>query len=297
LNKDSNHVVAVKDIKNGVVTYVANIKSADGEMLTGQISVKDLENGVYITEDGLLKAVDGGDVAPFKFNGQALVSPEDSMSDGISDIAIVKNVFGLDDIEMANMDRETVKLLGNIIKAVSNPDTSSKEVTAVWNLADKNVDGLAQLIGLDNFKNATKEDIVKYTVQRMMDISQQQSAKETLMAVELAAVAGGLLYAMKDQNVNTIAQLSKVTPKNQATMTKLLRKEYDKSVSDRGANDFVINISQLQKTVATKIQFSKEEREKILDVLNGLIDDTDKTKERIFTIMKLSDIHAVAASA
>ena len=211
----------------------------------------------------MLKAVDGGDVAPFRFNGQALVSPEDSMSDGISDIATVKDVFGLDDIEMANMDQEIVKLLGNIIKAISNPDTSSKEVTAVWNLADKNVDGLAQLIGLDNFENATKEDIVKYTVQRMMDISQQQSAKETLMAVELTAVAGGLLYAMKDQNVNTIAQLSKVTPKNQATMTKLLRKEYDKAVSNRGVNDFVINISQLQKTVATKIQFSKEERERI----------------------------------
>ena len=296
LNKDTNHAVAIKDIKDGVVTYVANIKRANGKMLTGQISIQDLEKGVYITEDGLLKPVDRDDVVIFKFNGQALVSAADSMNAGINDIVVIQKVFGIKDKTMASMDKDFVKLLGNIIKAMSNPDTSSKEVQAVWNLANKNIKGLAQLLNFDSVESITKEEIIKRTIQKMLEISAQQSERESLMAVELTAVAGGLLYAMKDQKVSNIADLNKLTPKNQMTIVSLIRKEYDKSVSNR-KDDFVINISQLQKDIKTKIGYTKEEREKILDILTGLIDDKENTKEKVGMLMKLSDIHAIAASA
>jgi hypothetical protein len=297
-----NHVVSAIGVRTidgekGII-YAKNITS-DGKVQEGWISFADMWKGVELKSDGTLASISEKmeDSAVFKYEGLALVPKGSASNKGIQSVDQILEAFDIKNAKAVQLGADGIKMLGVIITAFAAPDNTSKESAAVWSLAGKNADGLAQMLGFDTFDKVDKNRIMEICIQKMSQIAANGQTKENLMAIELMSIAGGLLMSMKQQGVKEISELSQTTPKNARTITELLKKTYKESVSSGNNDDFVINVSNLQKAVTAKIGYTSEERGRILDVLiDGNIDNGD-TKEKMLSLMKMGDIKAVAASA
>ncbi|GAB1401958.1 hypothetical protein MASR1M68_08690 [Elusimicrobiota bacterium] len=219
----------------------------------------------------------------FKYEGLGLVSTTALNN---------KDIQGLD------------KLLSEPLNGLTKPDMTSKEVKAVMAMAGNNLDGVAKLLGYSNYneiKNISEDKIVSRCIEKMNTIAREGTENaDTLMAVDLMSVAGGILIVARDNKATSATALNELQtfkPKNISTITQLLKDSYKKEAVTSGAvYDFVIDISKLQKAVNEKNSYTTEEKERILSVL---IDDRNgkEARNKMLTLMKLSDIRAVAQSA
>lgn len=314
---NSGHVGTLKSVDGEKVLYLDNNTGQEGKIIKELKDLKDMGyTGIMLVDNDFMlqnsenKNIKLAVVNNLKLNSVNLSGLDISAFDNYVQTktvkgATIRDVFGIKgnvgevgkefNSEKIEIIVAIEKFLGVIIKAITSPDTSSKESKAVWNMAGGSADGLAQILGYETFAQVNKENIVKMCINKMGGIAKQGESKETLIAIELIAVAGGLLIAMKEKGVNKIEELKNIAPKNSATITELLKKEYRESVMS-AQNDFIIDISKLQKTVTGKINYTLE-KNKILDVLIDSSIDNGATKEKMLAIMKLSDVRAVAQAA
>ncbi|MDD5022505.1 MAG: hypothetical protein PHR82_10330, partial [Endomicrobiaceae bacterium] len=226
----------------------------------------------------------------------------------VTDVNKIFRYEGLGLVSTASLSSKgiegTDKLLADPLNGLTKPDMSSKEVQAVMAISGNNLDGVAKLLGYADFNEAKRisdNEIASRCIEKMATIAREGGkSADSLMAVDLMSVAGGILIVAKANEASSttaLKELQTFKPKNISTVTQLLKDAYKKdSVASGDMYDFVIDISKLQKTVTEKISYTTEERDRILGVL---IDDRngEEARNKILALMKLSDIRAVAQSA
>ena len=135
---------------------------------------------------------------------------------------------------------------------------------------------------------------------RMGYLSKEGNSANVKLAIELTAVAGGLLLAMKKQSVDKVIDLDQTKiNSNQATISKMLKQEYELNYKDKADKDFIINLSQIQQTVVEKTKYTAQERKDILDALaNGNKEQLiNKDAEKVKNIFNMQYIREKLKSA
>ena len=131
---------------------------------------------------------------------------------------------------------------------------------------------LGEKFGIGNVSETSNEVIMNRIMRRMLDINKEGgNTAATELSVELTAVAGGLLLAMKaqeEQGVSKIGELDQTKINgNQKTISEILKTEYKTNFAKAG-EDFIINIAQLRKTISEKgARYDMAKRKDILDAL------------------------------
>ena len=133
-----------------------------------------------------------------------------------------------------------------------------------------------------------------------MDIRKEGgNTAATELSVELTAIAGGLLFAMKAQGVGVVGDLDQTKISgNQKMISEILKAEYKDNFAKSGDEDFIINIAQLRKTVSEEGKsYSVEQRNNILDILSMGNLKWQEEENKIAGLFNMKNIHAIAASA
>jgi hypothetical protein len=198
-------------------------------------------------------------------------------------------------------DSEGLQTLFPIINGIILKTTESVEVKAIANMLGKDVSSLTQsdIANIFNKKdNLSDKEIMDTILERLGELSTDKSAKGRLV-VELTAVAGGLWLAMKMQGAENVKGLDKTKVNgNQATISKLLKDEYDKHFKEKGNDkDFVINLSAVREGVETKQVYTVEERANILSALAGNSQSLSEEATAVADMFKMKNIKAIAKAA
>ena len=93
-----------------------------------------------------------------------------------------------------------------IINAITRPKKNSIEVKAIAKMLGVEVSQLtaSDIAGNDNIGTMKDKDIIDMILTRMGDLSKEGNSANVKLAIELTAVAGGLLLAMKKQGVDKV---------------------------------------------------------------------------------------------
>ena len=203
------------------------------------------------------------------------------------------------------LDKEGKEIITDILNAITSPDKETIEVKAIAGMLgkesgnDMNIQDLSELFEITNIKAASNNEIMNKIMNRMLEIRKEGGdTAATELSIELTAVAGGLLLAMKAQEVETVGDLdqSKING-NQKTISEVLKVEYKNNFAKSGADDFVINVSQLRKAVKEEGRsYTAEARKNILDALAGN-DGKIMEKDKDLVVNLFRNVHAIAASA
>jgi hypothetical protein len=196
-------------------------------------------------------------------------------------------------------------MAGIVVKALTNPKVQSIEVQAIGGLMGKEdvnevtIQELGEKFGIEKVSEMSNEEIMNRVMRRMLDINKEGgNTAATELSVELTAVAGGLLLAMKAQGVSKIGELDQTKINgNQKTISEILKTEYKTNFAKAG-EDFIINIAQLRKTISEKgARYDMAKRKDILDALASGNLKWKEEESKIAGLFNMKNIHAIAASA
>ena len=225
-----------------------------------------------------------------------------AVQDGIKKAIKAEEVFD----KVKGMSAEEKKIMTAIVQALTNPKVQSVEVQAIGGLMGKtdaneiSIKEIGELFGIADVKGMSNNEIMNKVMGRMMDIRKEGgNTAATELSVELTAIAGGLLFAMKSQEVNTVGELDqKKINGNQKTISEILKVEYKTNYAKEGAEDFVINIAQLRKTISEEGKtYTAEQRNNILDILAMGNLNWQAEENKIAGLFNMRNVHAIAASA
>ena len=158
----------------------------------------------------------------------------------------------------------------------------------------------SDIAGNDNIGTMNDKDIIDMILTRMGYLSKEGNSANVKLAIELTAVAGGLLLAMKKQSVDKVIDLDQTKiNSNQATISKMLKQEYELNYKDKADKDFIINLSQIQQAVVEKTTYTAQERKDILNALaNGNKEQLiNKDAEKVKNIFNMQYIREKLKSA
>lgn len=251
-NKDNTHVITVMKVKGNKIVYAKNVRGKK-DIIKATVAMQDLKKGVTVAKDGALVSSNNGEV---KFGWKGLVLATDGM------ITTVKQ----------EMDVEMMKLSTAVENGITGAKKDSIEVKAIAkmlgkdNAGDLEIGDIAKVFEIDTDINETKEEDIKNSIlTRISCLSVQGNTANVELAIELTAVAGGLLLAMKKQDVKKVSDLKQATINaDQQTITDLLMNEYR---NFDGRDNFMINLDNLHKAVEDKITYTSEKRKEILHIL------------------------------
>ena len=200
------------------------------------------------------------------------------------------------------MDKIGQETLIAIINAITRPKKNSIEVKAIAKMLGVEVSQLtaSDIAGNDNIGTMKDKDIIDMILTRMGYLSKEGNSANVKLAIELTAVAGGLLLAMKKQSVDKVIDLDQTKiNSNQATISKMLKQEYELNYKDKADKDFIINLSQIQQAVVEKTTYTAQERKDILNALaNGNKEQLiNKDAEKVKNIFNMQYIREKLKSA
>ena len=207
------------------------------------------------------------------------------------------------------------EILGAIINGVSAPEEFNKVMEYVFAIWDKDMNKMLSYIGLtkENIEGKGTEQIVQTIVKastnkmaEAVDLCKAGKISEKEVEVEIKLVSGLrdlLITASQQENADNFLTESNDAIKaklivNKAVNQNIIVNMFEKTVNDSAVNtddsDFVIDVKKLQSAVVDKtIKFAKDANiDSVMDILKDAKSDRFRTP-----LMRLSDIHAVAASA
>ena len=197
-----------------------------------------------------------------------------------------------------------------IINAITGTKVNSIEVKAIAKMLGVEVSQLTKsdiatkVFGNDNIGTMSDKDIIDMILTRMGYLSKEGNSNNSAnvkLAIELTAVAGGLLLAMKNQSVDKVIDLDQTKiNSNQATISKMLKEKYEHNYKGKNDKDFIINLSQIQKAVTEKTTYTAQERKDILDALangNSRRQLINKDAEKVKDIFNMQYIREKLKSA
>ena len=139
----------------------------------------------------------------------------------------------------------------------------------------------------------------------MIELGKQGELQPAEVKVEIALITTLrdllIVAGQQDKNWLQTADENEIRSKlivskavNQNVIANMFVKGVKGSVTNTSSDDFVIDVKKLQSTIVDKnIKFAKNAKiEEVMDILKD-----KKTNKFITPLMRLSDIHAVAASA
>lgn len=218
-------------------------------------------------------------------------------------------------IDTSDMSKEQIvkleETLGVVVNGVTAPEQVNMTVSAVLAIC-KNADEIAQLMGYKDIKeiqSATVEDIVsKYNekvgqVFAMDEVDQQ----DIQAAVKILSVTRDMLIMVKkDESMIEVLNNPKTTVEdimsklvisksvNQNVVVQLVKESVGRNDGDK---DFVIDIEKIKKSVTEKIEVVNA-KDKLEELGLLLMQGRGAGKKSMpISLMKLSDIRAVAAAA
>ena len=225
-------------------------------------------------------------------------------NDGLfGDEIVLDKVYG--EINAGEIGLEGLVMAGIVVDALTNPKVQSVEVQAIGGLMGKNaneisIQEIAGVFGISDVTGTSNREIMNKVMSRMMDITKEGgNTAATELSVELTAIAGGLLFAMKAQGVDIIGDLDQTKISgNQKMISEILKAEYKDNFAKSGDDDFIINIAQLRKTVSEEGKsYSAEQRNNILDILSMGNLKWQEEENKIAGLFNMKNVHAIAASA
>ena len=225
-----------------------------------------------------------------------------AVQDGNKEEVKAEDIFD----KVKGLSVEEKEIMTAVVQALTNPKVQSIEVQAIGGLlgkADANeisIKEIGELFGIADVKGMSNNEIMNRVMSRMMDIRKEGgNTAATELSVELTAIAGGLLFAMKAQGVDTVGALDqKKISGNQKLISEILKSEYKDNFAKAGDDDFVINIAQLRKTITEEGKsYSAEQKNNILDILSMGNLKWQEEENKIAGLFNMKNIHAIAASA
>ena len=198
------------------------------------------------------------------------------------------------------------EILTAIVQAITNPKIQSIEIRALGGLLGKkdvneiSIQEVGKIFGIMDVKGTNNSEIMNKVMNRMMDIRKEGgNTAATELSIELTAAAGGLLLAMKSQEANMLGALNqnKISG-NQKIISEILKMEYKTNFAKAGEDDFVINITQLRKTITEEGKsYSAEQRNNILDILSMGSMSWQDEENKIAGLFNMRNVRAVASAA
>ena len=150
-------------------------------------------------------------------------------------------------------------------------------------------------IGLDSSALGNKEAIVQGATRKMTEVVElgkkgELQPAEVKVEIELITTLRDLLIVAGQQEKDWL-QTADV---NEVRAKLVVSKAVNQTVTNASGDDFVIDVKKLQSTIVDKnIKFAKNAKiEEVMDILK----DRDNNRFRT-PLMRLADIHAIAASA
>ena len=206
---------------------------------------------------------------------------------------------------------EIEETLGAVINGVTKPEEMNLTVSAVLSICE-NANEMAQLIGykdIEEVKRATIENIIsKYNEKVGQVLSMNDTDKQDMQAtIKILSVTRDMLIMVKkDESVIEKLDNPKTTVEdimsklviskavNQNIVTELVKESVGRNSTEE---EFVIDVDKLKKAVMDKITVINAE-DKLKDLGALLLQGRGAGKKSMpISLMRLSDIHAVAASA
>ena len=216
---------------------------------------------------------------------------------------ILDNVY--EGINAGKIGLEGMVIAGIVVNALTNPKVQSEEVRAIAGLMGKDnpneisIYEIGDKFGIEDVLGTSNEEIMNSIMRRMLDIKREGgNTGATELSVELTAMTGGLLLAMKAQGVETVGALDQTKINgNQKMISEILKTEYKTNFA-KGEDDFIINIAQLRQKVSDKEPiYTADKRDKILAALAmGSLNWQDE-ENKIAGLFNMKNVHAIAASA
>ena len=216
---------------------------------------------------------------------------------------ILDNVY--EGINAGKIGLEGMVIAGIVVNALTNPKVQSDEVRAIAGLMGKDnpneisIYEIGDKFGIEDVLGTSNEEIMNSIMRRMLDIKREGgNTGATDLSVELTAMTGGLLLAMKAQGVETIGALDQTKINgNQKMISEILKTEYKTNFA-KGEDDFIINIAQLRQKVSDKEPiYTADQRDKILEALAMGSLNWQTEENKIAGLFNMKNIHAIAASA
>ena len=202
------------------------------------------------------------------------------------------------------------EIMGTVINGVTAPEEFNKVMDYVFAIWDKDMDKMLDYIGLTraDIKENAVETIVKASTNKMaeaVELCKKEEISSKELEVEIKLVSGLrdlLITAVQQGDAKEFLAEDNDTIKSKLMISKAVNQNvivnmYDKSVKKavtETEDEFVIDVEKLRTAIVEKnIKFAKDA--KIDDVME-LLKDGKENKFRT-PLMRLSDIHAIAASA
>ena len=200
------------------------------------------------------------------------------------------------------------EMLAAIINGVMAPEELNKALDYVLAIWGKDSGEMLKYIGLDSSALGNKEAIIQGATRKITEAIElgkkgELQPAEVKVEIELITTLRDLLIVAGQQDGNWLqtADVNEVRAKlvvskavNQNIIANMFVKGIKGSVTNASSDDFVIDVKKLQSTIVDKnIKFAKNAKiEEVMDVLK------DRGSNRFRTpLMRLADIHAIAASA
>ena len=280
-SKDVGHVVTVTEIGGGLVSYIDD--------LSGEEKVIDMETFKEKGFTGLVLAESGKE-------GLYYV-------DSNTRAEIEEEYKGL----KSKKYEAGKKLLEAIRDGVSKLQEIRQAIAAVLAICE-NADEIAQMLGFDSIDEVRDIDTVvnRYYEKVGMLLNEEGADKGSIQASIdiLSTIRDMLIMVVKEESTKEMLNKEGVTVEE--IMSKLVvSKAVNQNVvikkmgeaKTKVEKDFVIDVNKLQKAVATKIDF-KDKAGIIKDIADMLDMGRGKGKDKMpKVLMKITDIHAIAASA
>jgi hypothetical protein len=294
---DIGHVVTITEMADGYVTYTGTDKAGNKTVETTTVEEFFKEKGF----SGLILAPEGAEGVYYL----------DSETKGIvSDMYKKSGVYdGVKSKNKISKFKEGERLMEDIINGVTKPKELIQTVAAVLALY-KDSDAMAKAIGFNSIEEAKSQGVEGITQKYYEKIGQLLNMEVTNRADLQASIdilstlRDMLIMAVKDERMEQMLNDSNTKAEDLMNIL-IVSKAVNQNVLIKGMNsastkvsaDFVIDVTKLQKAVATKID-SRDKAGIIKDIADSLRLGRGQGRDKMpKMLMALSDIHAIAAAA
>jgi hypothetical protein len=202
------------------------------------------------------------------------------------------------------------EMLGYIINGITAPSELNEALPYVLDIWSKDTTKMLEYIGLQESDLGNKELIIQNatrSITKAIELSKEGELSAGELKVEIALVTtlrdllitagqqeNGSAWLKNSSNDEIMSKLVVSKAVNQNVIVNMFEKGVKESVSNATNKEFVIDVKKLQSAVVDKtIKFAKDANiDSVMDILKDAKTDRFRTP-----LMRLSDIHAVAASA
>ena len=202
------------------------------------------------------------------------------------------------------------EMLTAVINGVTAPEELNKALDYVLAIWSKDEGEMLKYIGLDLSALGDRKAIVQGATDKIAEVIElgkkgELQPAEVKVEIALITTLRDLLIVAGEQGNNWLQTATDNEVRSKLIVSKAVNQNViasmfakgvkgSNSVTDASSNEFVIDVKKLQRTIVDKnIKFAKNAKiEEVMDILKD-----KKTNKFITPLMRLSDIHAVAASA